>query len=206
MITAKHSPVYYYPMAYERIRFGSGLWAKLAQNPRWVLEKKYNEIRCQIHIIDYELVAVYNRHGHKLSHPIADTMLEMIGGYGRGECIYDCGLRTCKIPGYRNKLVIYDCIRYNGLLLTDTAYERRLELLPVVEFDRPLNRYHSFGECAVVSRPAQFHNNDWNDVIAELPMDDEAEGVVLKNLDGLLRLSRVAAPKTCDILKWRFNE
>lgn len=198
MLPTTHTPTFYYPSSYGRIQYGSALWRELEASPRWVLEKKYNEIRCQVHLNGDDLIGAYNRHGEALSHAITDEMVAHLGSQERGYCVYDCGLRTHKVKGFNGGLLLYDQLVWRGRPLTGIKRMDRVIYWPCVWWDAPANN----GPLAVSSPFPHFAN--WDQVIAGLRDDPEAEGVVLKNVDGKLRLSRASSQKTNDILKWRF--
>lgn len=159
----------------------------------WRAEKKYNGTRCILHILDGE-ISFWGRHGEKLAYTPSAELLEAIKKMNlKGYWIFDGELRHNKTKGISNKLVLWDVLCADSILLFEPPYWVRRSIL-----DDFLTR-----EAEPLGSTYQMQG-DWEEIFNQvIKGDDEAEGIVLKNLRGVLRLGRSSAFDSTWMLKIR---
>lgn len=167
---------------YSSIDPGSDLWRRLENNPDWIMQPKYNDIRLQVHVIDNHL-HVFNRHGEPYHGDFPGGLVLAWAIRGElGDCVIDCGL-------FFDSLLLYD------LLDASLVYKDRLGIIQGAGIEA--------SSTFVIQTPPTFPFTG-KIKIHQADYWAKKEGVVLKNLNGKLRLSTVSAPQTRDVLKYRF--
>lgn len=158
----------------------------------WRAEKKYNGIRCILHIFNGE-VSFWGRHGELLKYtPTAELLKAIKGMELEGYWILDGELRHNKTKGISNKLILWDVLCADSILLNEPPYWVRRSMLE----DYTKREAEPLG-CT-------FHyQGDWEEIFNSVISDHECEGIVLKNLRGQLRLGRSSAFDSTWMLKIR---
>jgi ATP-dependent DNA ligase len=180
---------YFYPEKPRLLYVEQPLVAQLSEDPNWVAEKKYNGSR----LLLYHIGGVYsywNRHGrlHKYTpHPDLQEVLKNLNL--RGYWLFDGELRHGKTKGVRDKIVLWDVfIAQNELLLRKPFWCRRniiTQILP--EEGEPIGIPHQY--------PTNFAE------VFNSIKEEEIEGLVLKNLQGILNLGRTKSVES----NWMFK-
>lgn len=168
---------YFYPEKPKLIHIDQPLLDALSDKKEWVAEKKYNGSRLQLHSMNGKL-EFWNRHGEKMSY---DPTQEIVTGLNKlpGYCLLDGELRHNKVVGVRDKIMFYDVFIWNNVLLAGPPFWYRRNLLKKLFKcdDEPLGVAH------------QFHEN-FRGVFDAVTLEDEIEGLVIKNTRGGLNLGR----------------
>jgi ATP-dependent DNA ligase len=173
---------YWYPEKPKLLLLGQPLFRRLDQNRAWVAELKYNGSRLQLHIKDGD-VQFWNRHGERFASrfiPRPETVEAIREAVPkRGYFLFDGELRHFKTKGVRDKVVLYDTFIWAGDLLNKAAFAIRRQLLECLEISEggPLTF-------------AEQHKTGFEELFHEAIKDEEIEGLVIKNLTGLLNLGR----------------
>jgi ATP-dependent DNA ligase len=177
---------YFYPEAPTLIHRDSELVDKFSADSQWVAEPKYNGCRLMLHIIDGD-VQFWDRHGKQLKyndHP-AKTIIERLKMlFPKGYYLFDGELRNNKVTGIRDKMVLWDCFIWDGEFLNHVPYAlRRLRiegfLVSGDEYDISLIKQY----------PGDFKQVFENYILGLHGNPEEFEGIVMKNLNGMLNLS-----------------
>lgn len=172
--------IYFYPERPQLIHIEQDLFFRLDNDPDTIAEKKYNGQRLELHYLDGHF-QFWNRHGAELQfEPDANLMfaLRELASHLKGYCILDGELRHNKVVGVRQKIVFYDTLMWNGELLTDMTFIQRAEMLPYLE---------TTGDP--LSTPV-WYTHIFEKTFNEAIEDPEIEGLVIKNMKGMLNLSR----------------
>jgi len=169
---------FFYPEKPRLMSIDQPLFRKLSEDPNWIAERKYNEIRLELH--KNGSFRFWNRHEQELDYRPSDELLEALNSIPLlGYCLLDGGLRHNKVPGIKHQIVFYDLFAFDGEMLLKESFHvrrKRLEgLLSNVE--------------GPVSLPEQFPG-DFEKVFKEVIKDPEIEGLVMKNQLGRLNLGR----------------
>jgi len=185
---------YLYPEKPKLISIDQPLFQKLSDSPDWVAEPKYNGSRLVL-AIDGNEMEFWNRHGEKFDYRpdenLRNALLEF-ASHTKGLCVFDGELRHNKVPGVRHKIVLWDTLGWDGHLLANETYKARYRLIPLME-SPPLTLVHQVnGE-----------NVSFTSVFTSWVEDPEIEGLVLKNLNGKLNLSRTAGQPSNWMVKVR---
>jgi len=178
---------YFYPEAPTLIHRDSELVVKLSNDPQYVAEPKYNGCRLELHVIDGEC-QFWDRHGKRLQYDskCVETIREAFKAlFPKGYYLFDGELRNNKVTGIRNKIVLWDCFIWDGEFLGNVPYcLRRLKLSGFCSVDNKLDI------CLIAQHNTNFK---WwyNEYISGARGNpDEFEGLVMKDINGKLNLSR----------------
>lgn len=183
--------IYFFPEAPGLIHVESDLFDRLSRDPSWVAEKKYNEQRLELHCNGgFEF---WNSHGEKHGYAPNAELSEALGSIPiRGYCLFDGGLRHNKVRGVRHKIIIYDIYAWDSKMLLPMPYRHRRammeELFPCKE--------------AVIRIPEHYRTG-FKETFFDVIQEDEIEGLVLKNLGGIITPGRKAQVKSNWMLKVR---
>jgi len=172
---------YFYPEAPRLMSVKSLVFGKLSDDPQWVAEKKYNGSRLELHRMPMTWF-FYNRHKELMSFkPNQELMFALEAIPWKGYCVLDGELRNNKTIGIKNKIVFYDVLIWNGELLIGKPFLSRRKIL------EDLFPIHRKGEILAI--PEWFHT-DFGKVFYEVTTDPEIEGLVMKDINGMLNLGR----------------
>ena len=195
---------YFYPEKPILIHIDQDVFEKMSNDPKYIAEPKYNGARCEVHLLNGE-VEFWDRHGKKLdfnSNPlykegrekIKEVLISRFGTIGYFQ--FDGELRHNKVTGIQCKLILWDnFVNVNELLNKIPYWARR---------DNIINKTISGGVNAGDTRSLsgddtvivimQFKDNfrqAYEDCISGKYGDpDEFEGLVIKNVNGMLNLGR----------------
>jgi ATP-dependent DNA ligase len=190
---------YLYPEKPKLISINQPLFQKLSDDPRWVAEPKYNGNRLVL-AVDGNDVEFWNRHGERFDYEPDENLrdaLDEFAGHTKGLCVFDGELRHNKVPGIRHKIVLWDTLMWDGKLLTTAYRERREHFNQFPEPVRLLTRNGGALTAAYgVGRGFRPSFDFWT-------QDPEIEGLVIKNLNGKLNLSRTAGQDSNWMVKVR---
>ena len=182
---------YFFPEKPVLISKDQPLFNTLSAHKDWIAERKYNGTRLQLHKIGNEF-HFYGRHYDKLSYVPTPEMLAALNALNlpSGYCLFDGELRHNKTVGVKHKIMLYDIYVWDNELQSHLKFkERRQNLLNVVQFDaEPIGCPYEY--------PDSFEN-----VYDAVINDDEIEGLVMKNGNGMLNLGRRTGAKS----KWMFK-
>jgi ATP-dependent DNA ligase len=186
---------YFFPERPVLVPPASPLIDKLSDDTRFIAQPKYNGNRLQLHFLNGEW-QFWNRHGKRLNF-IPDLELQkalnILSCRLQGYWLFDGELRDKKVKGIRSQVVLWDVFLMNGLMLNNSTYQERRQILSgvMVGLDgRPLELIKQF-------------KTDFRAVFSDLIKDPEIEGIVMKNLDGKLNLSRTSGQDSAWMLKAR---
>jgi len=183
---------YFYPEKPRLVNIKQPLFQTMSDSKLWVAERKYNGTRLQLHCLNGQF-HFWNRHESQLDYrPDPETRkalaaLPLPAGY----CLFDGELRHNKTVGVYHKIMLYDVFIWKNELLVDKPFWYRRNLLK------------SMLVCGgePVGTPEQFPNDfhaAFDKVTAE---GDEIEGLVMKNMNGMLQLGRTAGIDS----KWMYK-
>ena len=188
---------YFYPEKPVLIHIDQDIFEQMSNDPKYIAEPKYNGARCEVHLINGE-VEFWDRHGKKLdfdSNPlykdrrekIKKILVKLFGDIGY--FLFDGELRHNKVTGIQGKLILWDCFIHNYDLLNRKPYwSRHAQVDIMVDL--------CSDEKDVVKCIQQFKDNfrqAYEDCISGKYGDpDEFEGLVIKNVNGILNLGRNA--------------
>jgi len=186
---------YFYPEKPVLMHIEQEAFERMSEDPKWIAEPKYNGSRCEVHLF-YGEVEFWDRHGKKLdfdSNPLYKEGRERIKAilvklFGKiGYFLFDGELRHNKVTGVQCKLILWDCFILSHDLLNKKPYwYRHAQVDIMVDLSDSENR--------VVKCIEQFKDNfrqAFNDCISGKYGDPkEFEGLVLKNVNGMLNLGR----------------
>ena len=188
---------YLYPEKPKLISIDQPLFQKLSDDPKWVAEPKYNGSRL-ILVVNGKNIELWNRHGERFSYAPNDELqntLKDFAGFTHGLCMFDGELRHNKVSGIRHKIVLWDVFMWNGKLLTATYHDRR------EHFNRLPEPIHLLTRNDGSLTAAYGIGKDFRPNFDFWTQDPEIEGLVLKNLNGKLNLSRTAGQPS----NWMFK-
>jgi ATP-dependent DNA ligase len=186
---------YWYPERPVLVPPASSLIDKLSDHPTWIAQPKYNGNRLQLHFLNGEW-QFWNRHKARLNFkPDAELKqgLDLLASRLQGYWLMDGELRDRKVKGIRSQIVLWDVFLMNGLMLNNSTYLQRRQILSGVMAGMdgpPLELIKQF-------------KTDFRGVFSDLIQDPEIEGIVMKNLDGKLNLSRTSGQDSAWMLKVR---
>ena len=183
---------YFYPEKPTLIVRDQPLVQKMSDDPNFVAQPKFNEQRCELHLLNGE-VEFWDRHGKPLdynSNPRYKKGREAISDYFRkafgnfGYFLFDCGLRHNKVPGIHDKLVVYDIFIQKDELLNKLTYKSRIDILMRVlgsDINDTVHFVNSYPDAFL-----EYFVNYVNDP------SEEFEGLVMKNMNGKFKLGRTS--------------
>jgi len=188
---------YLYPEKPKLISIEQPLFEALSNDPKWVAEPKYNGSRLLL-AIDGGEIEFWNRHGRQFGYRPPEFLRATLSDFGsevKGKCLFDSELRHNKVQGVRDRIVIWDVLMWNGSLLLDVPYRHRRMYLP---WEFPTNESFSFIQQYPGGNGTPFKVlfHDWT-------QDPEIEGMVIKNLNGKLNLSRTSGQDSNWMVKVR---
>ena len=180
---------------------------EMSDSKDWVCEPKYNGSRCMVHILDGE-VEFWDRHGKHLNYnndPLYEDgrnkiKAELIRVFGdKGYYVLDGELRHNKVRGIYNKLVIYDIHVYYNAVLNKIIFKDRRKILE--DLDLSIFNEHNVHLIYQYNRDFKFHFDDLIEGYYGDP--DEFEGIVIKNVNGKLKLGRASGSDSTWMFKVR---
>ena len=196
---------YFYPEKPFLIHIDQEIFEQMSKDPKYIAEPKYNGARCEVHLIEGE-TEFWDRHGKKLdfdSNPlyklkrdeIKNILRQTFGDQGYFQ--FDGELRHNKVTGIQGKLILWDDFIYNYELLNKLPYWARRDNLVGKTVSGGVNS----GDIRSFSRDndsviviQQFKDNfrqAYDDCISgKYGNPDEFEGLVIKNVNGMLNLGR----------------
>jgi len=200
---------YFYPEKPQLILINSDAFEEMSNDPDFVAEPKFNEQRCELRMINGHF-EFWDRHGKLLKYnddynhkeereEIEDVFRNTFGV--EGYFAFDTGLRHNKVIGIQNKLVIYDMHIRNGQVLNKIPFMRRRYLLEGYfgnwEYDISKNVH-------LINQHKNNFQRVYDDYVnGEHGNPDEFEGLVMKNLNGKLKLGRVSGADSLWMFKVR---
>lgn len=193
---------YFYPEKPVLMHIDQDAFEDMSKSPQWMAEPKLNGARCEVHMMDGE-VEFWDRHGKKLdfnSNPLYKEKREKIIKILRqvfgvvGYFAFDGELRHNKVTGIQGKLALWDCFIFENELLNKIPYwARRADKLE----SRTIGNTRSFShndDTVILIRQHKYDFNKWYHkyISGEMGDADEFEGLVIKNVNGILNLGRNA--------------
>jgi len=160
----------------------------------WIAERKYNGSRCVLHYLDGKFTFC-DRHGDYLKYtPNADmaASLRDLANKLEGYWIFDGELRHNKTKGISHRLILWDVLVSENHLLNEPPFWVRRSILE--------------DYCTVEGEPigcTKHYRGEWAEVYNSVLDDEECEGIILKNLKGVLRVGRSSAFDSTWMLKIR---
>lgn len=180
---------YFFPEKPTLISKDQPLTKQLSGDPDCVAERKYNGIRLQLHYLNGKF-QFWGRHKDLLKFTPDAELLADLNGLAKeirntlgtaGYCLFDGELRNNKTKGVRQKIMLFDIFIWNGEVLTGVPFtERRAIIESLIPVD---------GEP--IGCPFHFRGN-FIDAFNKVITDDEIEGLVIKNLKGQFKISRMS--------------
>lgn len=198
---------YFYPEKPVLILKDTDAFQEMSDSPLYVGEPKYNGQRCELHLLDGQ-AEFWDRHGKHLTYnsnslydegreKIVKEIVDRVGD--KGYFVFDCELRHNKVQGIQNKLVIYDIHVYKNEVLNKMVFKDRRELLESLGF----SIYNGDTVHLIYQYKDDFETH-FNSFIAGNYGDaDEFEGLVIKRLDGKLKLGRASGSDSTWMFKVR---
>lgn len=198
---------YFYPEKPVLMMIETDAFKKMSESKDWIAEPKFNGSRCEVHMLNGN-VEFWDRHGKHLDYNsnslYNDGRLNIIAelrkafGY-KGYFVLDGELRHNKVEGIQNKLVIYDIHVYKNEVLNKLTFKERRNILE----SHFRNWYY---DISVPVHLINQHKTDFDGVFSdyvsgEWGNSDEFEGIVIKNINGKLNLSRSSNRKS----NWMFK-
>lgn len=202
-----NSITYFYPEKPVLILIETDAFQEMSDSPLYVAEPKYNGQRCELHLLDGEL-EFWDRHGKHLSYnsnalyedgreAIKKELVRIFGS--TGYFVLDGELRHNKVTGIQNKIVIYDIHVYKNEVLNKMVFKDRRELLESLGF----SMFNGDTVHLIYQYKDDFRTH-YNSFIAGNYGDaDEFEGLVMKRLDGKLKLGRASGTDSIWMFKVR---
>ena len=186
---------YLYPERPKLISINQPLFEKLSDDPKWVAEPKYNGSRLVLAVNGK--VELWNRHGEKFDYQPDDTLQNALNDFAshtNGMCVFDGELRHNKVAGVRHKIVLWDTLVWDGELQTSKPYLVRQTNLVNTCMCLTTGQVRRLSMCPQ-------HMGKFKDLYRDYIQDPEIEGLVIKNLNGKLNLSRTAGQPS----NWMFK-
>ena len=173
---------YFFPEKPKLISKDQPLFQRLNDNPSWIAEFKYNDNRLQLHNLNGKF-EFWNRHNQLLSYKPTDKMINGLNKLDlpKGYNLFDGGLRHNKVVGVRNKIILFDVFIWDGEVLLDKTFKERRKILDSV-----------LGYESETIRTTEQFNTHFNILYNNILNDPEIEGLIIKDLNGKLNLSRVS--------------
>lgn len=178
---------YFYPEKPVLMTIEQDLFEDMSNDDDYVAEPKYNGQRCCLHIMDGK-VEFWGRHGKKLKYnddPDPEIVAELKSRFPKGYFLFDSELRHNKVTGIRNKLVLWDVFIWRDELLNKLQYWSRRAMLELRIEDMDTTK---------ITLIAQ-HSTDFKKVYKDYANDptEEFEGLVMKNVHGMINIGRTSA-------------
>ena len=173
---------YFYPEKPRLIHKEQPLFKTLSKSTDWVAEKKFNETRLALHLLNRQ-AQFWNRHGERMAYiptPEIKDMLDALMEMKLPEyTLFDGGLRHNRTKDVRNKIMIWDVFIWNGELMIGKPFWYRRQLIESLfnVDDEP------------IGVPAQYPNG-FQEIFEQVIHHPEIEGLVMKNKKGMLNLGR----------------
>lgn len=209
--------IYFYPEKPVLILKESNALDEMSNDPDYVAELKYNGQRCELHFFNGN-AEFWDRHGKHLDYNSnslykdgrESIVVELRKRFGyKGYFVFDGELRHNK-AGVYNRFMIYDIHVYENEFLNRLIFSERRDILEshfeAVEYEDEHDlRY--FPDIRPVSLSTQYP-----DEFRQLFIDagegsygntDEIEGIVIKNLNGKLKLGRSSSSHSMWMFKVR---
>jgi ATP-dependent DNA ligase len=181
--------MYFYPEKPKLINIDQPLFQKLSDDPKWVAEPKYNGSRLVL-MIDGDKIEFWNRHGQQFGYKPDKNLRESLkefASHTTGFCMFDGELRHNKVKGISHKIVLWDTLMWDGKLLTEMPYSERHPVWAWMPGKAMGITFQAF--CR------------FKEMFTQWTKDPEIEGLVIKNLNGKLNLSRTAGQPS----NWMFK-
>ena len=184
---------YFYPEKPVMVHRDQELVHRMSENPDYIGEIKFNGQRLVLHVID-GVPEFWGRHGDILTYKPSESVLSAISEKipSVGYYIFDGELRHNKVPGVRDKIVLWDVFAWEGRTVR-LGYDDRRELLKSLNLDCSLD-----STLILIGQCEGNFKETFDRLITE---SDEFEGIVMKNRKGKLNLGRTGA-KNSD---WMFK-
>ncbi len=184
---------YFYPEKPKLIKKSQSLFDKISTYPNWIAEYKYNGSRMLLHNVadKYEF---WNRHEKQLNFKPSPDIIQSLNDLKlpKGYNLFDGELRHNKVVGVKNKAIIYDVFIWDGEVLLDKTFKERRAILESV--------FTIEAEPFGITK--QFPDK-FDEAYDRAMEDEELEGLVMKNLNGKLDISRTANRPSLWMLKVR---
>jgi ATP-dependent DNA ligase len=187
--------MYFYPEKPKLISINQPLFQKLSDDPGWVAEPKYNGSRLVL-MIDGDKIEFWNRHGQQFGYKPDKNLRESLqefASHTTGFCMFDGELRHNKVKGISHKIVLWDTFVWDGEILQSEYLLRQTNLINTC-------LCLTIGQAKHLSLCSQ-HMESFRDLFNQWTKDPEIEGLVIKNLNGKLNLSRTAGQPS----NWMFK-
>lgn len=208
--------IYFYPEKPVLIHRDQALVNELSENDNYVAEPKYNGTRCVVVCLNGN-IEFWTRHGAPVknmnkSAPEYEEMVKEIKSNlpAKGHYQFEGELRHSKVIGVQFKLVLWDCLIYDGEYLNKLTYDERRELV-LKHFQTPPNASGKVINLDAYRRRVSVieqYTGDFKAIFDEfvsgqrqLGTPEECEGLVIKNRKGKLALGRRTNPDS----KWMFK-
>ena len=197
---------YFYPERPRLLHIDQPLFRQLSDAPLWVAEPKYNGTRLQLHRLPSGEWQFWGRHGEPLAYTPSPEVTAALSSlhFLQGYWLFDGELRHGKTRGVLHRIALYDVFIASGNLLVGIPFAERRGTLEI------LWHYSELWDGFHLDLAPQY-NGDFLETFEELIQDEELEGLVLKNLNGLLDLGRTRANESGWMMKvrkpsgrWRF--
>jgi ATP-dependent DNA ligase len=175
---------YFYPEKPVLTTIEQESFEAMSNDPAWVAELKYNGQRTCLWVIDGK-VEFWGRHGKKLKYnddPNEEIVTILAKKFPKGVFLFDSELRHNKTKGVRDKLIIWDVFIFRDRLLNKEQYWTRRAILATRLLDIDSDR---------VKLIKQYPINFQQVYDGAIP-SPEIEGLVMKNLHGILNISRTS--------------
>ena len=184
---------YFYPEKPMLVHRDQDLVDRLSMNDDYIGEIKFNGQRLVLHVIDGE-PQFWGRHGDKLTYKPSDSVLTAIEEKipTTGYYIFDGELRHNKVPGVRDKIVLWDVFAWAGRT-TRSSYATRREFLKSLNLDTDLD-----STLILIEQCEGNFRETFERLTTE---NDEFEGIVMKSRKGILNLGRTGAKNS----NWMFK-
>ena len=130
-----------------------------------------------LHIVGWK-IQFWNRHGAKIKYTPTDEITDSFKHLlHKPYTLFDGGLRHNRVDGIKINIVLWDALLWKGELLTIKPFWYRRNILE-----------DAIQPNESVSIPFQ-HKNSFGKIFGRVAKNAEIEGIVIKNLKGILNLS-----------------
>jgi ATP-dependent DNA ligase len=200
---------YFYPEKPVLTTIDQESFEQMSADPDYVAELKYNGQRCCLWVIDGK-VNFWGRHGKPLKYnddPNPKIVEYMSKKFPKGVFLFDGELRHNKTVGVRDKLVLWDVLIFRDRLMNREQYWTRHAIVASrlndnnTVFDNNFESDLGFETDRV--KIIKQYPTDFQAVYDKAIKDDEIEGLVIKNLHGMLNISRVSGQNSNWMVKVR---
>jgi hypothetical protein len=161
------------------------------QKPNWIAQAKKNGTNSVIYVSPDKEVFAYNRHGerHKAWEFTEATSKIFKNLPGEGWYAINAELLHNKVKGIRNINYIHDILVCDGQYLGGTTYAHRYCLLQTLFFHEHMKSTPTHWILDKHTWLARNFRDNFSGVFASLTTDVD-EGIVLKNMEGILQPAR----------------